>query len=281
MGRILPDLLSQLRSKELVGSRPAIIRHLTTLLQSCRELPDYSTTSLAADRDELVSILASASSIEASRLTAFQALAELVQLKDYLSAAEKSYIIATFNSQLETYDPENADFDQILLLLVKITPFAGKAIESSTLPILFKQLPDQPTESSQYIVPLSSLAQLCLPSDLFEILVLRLIARLELVCELPASNNANVLYAHHLLTTLRIAALAKWKAGHTDLPTYAKKLLPRLFDILLRPIASTSDTSSVAGDLRILDDAGQLMACIVRTLDEAYAFFPPSQRFPD
>ena len=126
-------------------------------------------------------------------------------------------------------------------------------------------------ENAAYRRALSALAALCVHPDLFEILTLRLLARLEGICGMYFAEkdvqDRNALYAHHLLSTMRAVLKAKGDAGHTDLPKYIEKLVPRIFAIFILPTLQAMDEGEVAKDRRLLVGAGKVITLVVQKLD--------------
>lgn len=149
-------------------------------------------------------------------------------------------------------------------------------IESLTLPLLFRALPDNapslhdPAGKSSYMRSLGALAAICDRPTLFEPLVVRLLSRLEIVCATDPPDTSvrstNALYAHHLLATLRAVTVAKIKAGHRDLPNYFARAGPRLLAIFVLD-SVTHEKETVAADPRLATDAGKVLTLLVQQLD--------------
>lgn len=226
-------------------------------------------------RDDLLSVFTSGSRSSTSRPPALEGLVNLVKIKGFLSPQEVGYVVSAINDVLT--EPEGEEqYDTALEGLVVISKLHPRIIEESTLPILFSALPseapapDSP-ENAAYRRALSALAALCVHPDLFEILTLRLLARLEGICGMYFAEkdvqDRNALYAHHLLSTMRAVLKAKGDAGHTDLPKYIEKLVPRIFAIFILPTLQAMDEGEVAKDRRLLVGAGKVITLVVQKLD--------------
>ena len=78
--------------------------------------------------------------------------------------------------------------DAILTLLSTIASYTPRHISQTTLPFLFTSLPDRApqrtaeSERLKYWRTLSFLKRLCLQPDLFEMLVVRILTKLDLIC---------------------------------------------------------------------------------------------------
>lgn len=263
----LPSFMNTLRNPEQASQRSAIIGHLASLLSSLRTLPTPDLSAFDEDKDELVSLLASFSRVEASRAASLQCLVHMSHLPDFLLDVEKAFVVSCFNELLKTPEiAENASETHIILSgLVQLIDCLPREVERSTLPILFAQLPEtaSPTDTS-YKVALNLLARLCINPHLTEPFILRLMTRIEALALRPADQ---VFYTHHLLFALLATLRAKVGAGHSDLPKYADGLIGRLFALFL---CDAEGKSLVRDDARIADEAGQLVGVLVFSLDERY-----------
>jgi DNA repair/transcription protein MET18/MMS19 len=232
---------------------------------------------LESYRDELLSIFTSGSRSAFSRPPALAGLVHLVEIPGFLSSSEVTFCGSALNDVLSAAESES-DYDLSLSGLIKVAKLYPRIVETSTLPILFALLPSSAPSSSSseseiYRRSLTSLASLSLHPDLFEILSLRLLARLEGVCASsfpdPLEQSNNSLYAHHLLATLRAVLAQKAEKGHEDIQKYVEKLVPRLFAIFVLPTVTSMDKGEVAKDARLLADVGEVVASIIQKVDVA------------
>lgn len=258
--------------------RGAILTCLSDLLGAL-SLPSSSSlvhaeqaSPLEPFRDDLLAAVTTGTRSPASRPPALDSLVNLIKVPGFLLDTELSYCVSAVNDILK--EPSSDDeYDAALDGLIVIADLHPRIIELSTLPLLFALLPaDAPRpgtpESEAYRKALSSLALLCTHPSLFELLALRLLARLEPVLSSPAANNEhNSLYAHHLLATLRSVMRAKIARGHEDLGRYSDKFLPRLLGMFLLPTVKRMDEGEVAKDPRLLLDAGKIVTIISQRLD--------------
>jgi len=183
-----------------------------------------------------------------------------------------------------------------LAIISKISP---KALEEITLPLLFSKLPDSPPpleadeDRVRYRRILSSLSVLCVQPPLFEILVVRITSKLDLLCSStdhlldPASPSAprreaegvedlsmvdrpsrecDAVYAFALLSCLLNVLRTKVEAGHLDIPKYIDQLVPRLFTIFVLAALSTRSEQEIAADPRLVVVASRIIETVVQTL---------------
>lgn len=289
----LPQLLKVFKDPDEVALRAPVLTCISTLLAALAPPPSPSAASspspftkpdllhsegqspLEPFRDDLLSIITSGSRSTTSRSAALEGLVNLIQIPDFLSSQEVAYCVSAINDVLLSPEGE-AQYEAALDALVVISKLHPKIIEEGTLPILFTALPSEAPsanapENSTYRKALSSLAALCVHPDLFEILTLRLLARLEGVCSTAfpdaGVHSRNGLYAHHLLVTLQAVLKAKVTAGHTDIPKYIEKFVPRLCGLFILPTLEAMDQGEVAKDPRLLIDAGKVITLVVQKVD--------------
>lgn len=315
----LPPLLDLYKSQDDIALRPSVLSHLATLLASLsapaasdddddhsadkeppppkelRTPPTFShadgASPLEPFRDDLLSILTGSTRALTCRLPALEGLLALVRIPQFLAPSEVDFSVSAIDEVLMHPDGGDEYYDAALDALVVISRVYPRVIERLTLPLLLATLPTATAsvslplpgsaESDDYRRALEALAALCLHPDLFEILVLRLLARLDetLAISVPARTSeytAATLYAHHVLATLRAVIQQKIKQGHVDVAKYVETLVPRLSAMVILPTtfpaAEDGDSSrSVACDPRLVLDVGRVVNLIVQRVEAEYA----------
>ncbi|GAA5990089.1 hypothetical protein JCM10908_005818 [Rhodotorula pacifica] len=298
----LPPLLELYKSQDEIALRPSVLSHLATLLSSLSEFDDAPTddplppkelrtpprfsyadgaSPLEPFRDDLLSILTGSTRALTCRLPALEGLLALVRIPQFLTPGEIEFSISAINEVLMRPDGDEY-YDAALDALVVIARMYPRVIENLTLPLLLATLPTAPlplpgsAESDDYRRALEALAALCIHPDLFEILVLRLLARLDetLAISAPVGSSdytAATLYAHHLLATLRAVIQEKIKRGHVDVAKYIESFVPRLSALLILPttfaLAAPDASRPVATDPRLVLDAGRVVNLIVQRVE--------------
>lgn len=137
---------------------------------------------------------------------------------------------------------------------------AASIIEDITLPALVHNLPEfapdvgDITSRERYRSILGSLTKICVQPDLFEIFVVRILTKLELLAgsvendsgittpanRSPAWMECQVAYAWELLHALETAVANKIRQQHTDLVKQFDRVVPRLNDLVV--YAATTGT---------------------------------------
>lgn len=248
-----------LQDPEHASVRPQIIGHLGTLLSAHLSLSSADSKSLALIKDELISILASASQAPTTAIAALHVLAVVCRVPHFLSAQEKSFVVSCFNDNLKPdSDPEVAA--SALVELSNISDIVSRETCERTLPQLFSQLPDTIPSNTRYTTALNALAQLCTPTELFESLVIRVLGRLDQAAIL--NEDLAALYCHHLLVTLRNVVMKKLNLQHPDLTQTRHKLLPRLFGLFLR----SDITDGCWKNPRLCLDASDVITLLVQSM---------------
>ena len=154
-------------------------------------------------------------------------------------------------------------------------------------------LPDQaPSGDAQsrrmeYWRALCALGKLCVQPILFETLVIRLTAKLELLSSLSVSEEIlpggkptgeeyerSAAYAHALLLTLSNALSAKVTKAQPDpdIPKYVDQLLPHLFRLFLG--AAVTSERRIFGDQRLLHVGARIVKFVVEALSVEYVAHP-------
>jgi DNA repair/transcription protein MET18/MMS19 len=192
-------------------------------------------------------------------------------------------------SQLDFYvpsDPGVAYRKSALEGLVSISKLTSKPIEEITLPLLFGKLPDaapvldDESQRLEYKQILSSVSVLCTLPGLLEMMILRILARLETlasiedtttVTEAETSDDTsvrrecNAAYAYSLLRSLLSTIRRKVQDGHRDVAKHFDTLVPRLFDFFVGG-ATSNASNSIKTDVRLLSAAASIIETITSTL---------------
>jgi len=146
-------------------------------------------------------------------------------------------------------------------------------VTDGTLPLLFIALPDEapsrdsPIEISKYRRVLQLLARLCVQPTLFETLVIRLSAKVDILfsCAGDVGDMEPVAaYAHSLLQTLSGVLAVKVKENHADIPKYLDLLIIPLYSLFVSSALKRPD--GIAINERLLVVAGKVISFVIRVL---------------
>ncbi|MCO5588068.1 hypothetical protein L7F22_042023 [Adiantum nelumboides] len=161
-----------------------------------------------------------------------------------------------------------------------------KVVEETTLPLLFSTLPDHLSledgdkathEKQKGIIrrALGALAKLCDAPDFFDMLVVRLSSKLDLLCASknqsndPAIREANIGYARGIVNALIFVLQTKVQRKDRDTARHAG-LVPRLLGLVIESaLRRDASEGSVGCDRQVIQDIGRLLMLLVRCLDAA------------
>jgi len=150
---------------------------------------------------------------------------------------------------------------------------SARHVTDGTLPLLFIALPDEApsrnstAEISKYRRVLQLLTRLCVQPPLFETLVIRLSAKLDILFSRAGDAKDTepiAAYAHSLLQTLSRVLAVKIKENHADIPKYLDLLIIPLYNLFVSSALKRPD--GVATNERLLVVAGKVVSFVVRVL---------------
>ena len=114
---------------------------------------------------------------------------------------------------------------------------------------------------------LQLLARLCVQPTLFETLVIRLLAKLDILFTRAGDvgdTEPVAAYAHSLLQTLSYVLAVKVKENHVDIPKYLDVLVIPLYNLFVSSALRRPD--GIATNERLLVVAGKVVSFVVRVL---------------
>ncbi|PWN32442.1 uncharacterized protein FA14DRAFT_73990 [Meira miltonrushii] len=153
-----------------------------------------------------------------------------------------------------------------------------KVVEETTLPLLFSTLPDHLSaadERQKGVIrrALGALAKLCDAPDFFDMLVVRLSTKLDLLCASKYQSNdaqdreANIGYARGIVNALIFVLQTKVQRKDRDTARHAG-LVPRLLGLVIESaLRQDASEGSVGCDRQVIQDIGRLLMLLVRCLD--------------
>jgi DNA repair/transcription protein MET18/MMS19 len=153
-----------------------------------------------------------------------------------------------------------------------------KLVEEQTLPLLFSSLPDRAPSKDDtlarhvYRKTLSQLQVICHQAELFETLVIRVLARLDLLCsaanDLPTEDlEATAAYAHSLLHSIAQVLVIKLDEHHPDVPKHIERLVPCLFNLFIASSFSDKEAGQLAAsEPRLISVAGRIITMVIQSV---------------
>lgn len=278
LNRVVPFLIKQFHDPDEAAHRDPILAALRDVLHAARELKDdpcrgVAVNFLESNKDATLGALTSGLKARVSRGSALSGLLQLSHIPGVLSVEEMAFVVHNINELLGSKEDELEDLRPIALdVLNVISTVAPKVVEETTLPMLFAALPDaSPSrdaddERAKYWAILSALAALCEAPTLFEVLVIRLSTKLDIICgSTPANRECAAAYAYALLQTLLKVLVRKADAGHVDVSKYLDRLLPALLATAVKATISPTPGKEIATHPKILPIFAAIFAIIVRS----------------
>ncbi|KAG7093965.1 hypothetical protein E1B28_007596 [Marasmius oreades] len=290
--QLIPYLMKQFIKPDDASVRPSVLLLVSDVLAAAREAMSHLHESelvedtqnvgtiLTSFKDELTSVIISGLKIPSCRQPAVACLLGLVSISDFLGEEELGFIVHNVNEILSFGDDVDEDDSNVALkLLSTIAVSAPRHIKEQVLPQLFSTLPDYApskeaiTERVKYWRTLTALTILCRQPELFEILIIRLTAKLDLLCfrqALLSSDEAalepDAAYAHSILQTIYKVLSAKIDEEHHDVPKYIDILVPRLFNIFVYSTILSTERYVIGIEPRLIITGGQIIALVVQSL---------------
>ncbi|KAG8745003.1 hypothetical protein FRC10_009111 [Ceratobasidium sp. 414] len=276
--RTIPFLIGQFNDPDEASHRDPILTALRDILHAARDLKEgpcrnSAVSFLEANKDATLGALTAGLKAKVSRGSALSGLLQLASVGGVLSPEEMAFTVHNVNELLGADEDELEDLRPIALeVLNAISLIASKPIEETTLPMLFAALPDHApardadTERAKYWATLSALSALSMPSTLFEVLVIRLSTKIELICaSAPTDRESEAAYVLALLNTLSNVLARKAEAGHPDIPKYLDRLLPSLFGVMVKAATAANPANEVATHPKLLPAAATIITLVVRS----------------
>jgi DNA repair/transcription protein MET18/MMS19 len=163
-----------------------------------------------------------------------------------------------------------------LELFKTIAERAPRHIVDQTLPLLFASLPED-SPSREAIASrekcwriLSTLRRLCIQQALFEVMVVRLMAKFDYLCFSSRVQGDDLelaqAYSYMILKTLVEALKTKMKGKDADVVKYIDNLVPRLLNVFAVSASWSEDRVIVASDPRLFKVAGDIITLVVQSL---------------
>ncbi|KAF8074920.1 Dos2-interacting transcription regulator of RNA-Pol-II-domain-containing protein [Lyophyllum atratum] len=278
----VPHLVKLFLDPNEVSNRPPILLLLADLVNAARdsmpeEVSEDTVVPMMPFKDEVLGVVSVGLKAPASRIPALAVLRGLITTKNLLSNQELAFIVHLVDEVFQSEDAENDDFSDsaILGILNTISKTSPQHIQEQTLPMLFSCLPDRSpsrdaaTERMKCWRTLLALRTLCVHPQLFEILVVRLTTKVDLIC-VPSTKRhvtediePDAAYAHSLLKTIADTLSAKVDANHPDVAKYIERLVPGLYNLFIFS-ALQSEQGMVATDHRLVRTAGEIITLVTQ-----------------
>lgn len=210
----MPALMLICSDAEAIAKRRALMENLNMIFDSTCTVygtwtenvdPSPITNSLEEYKDKLFEIYSQAlmgsNPDETSyRLTAMRGLGLLSKIRDYLPDSEIGMVVQYLDDVALEWNEKEEVRDEALRILREISAYRAKLIMDITFPAFMARLPDseeEMDESKPYSTTLEALAKLSSERPVFEVLLTRLLNKLDVVLHgilniLIVTNFSNV-----------------------------------------------------------------------------------------
>ncbi|KIP04531.1 hypothetical protein PHLGIDRAFT_191607 [Phlebiopsis gigantea 11061_1 CR5-6] len=283
LNQAVPHLIKLFLNPDEIQNRAPTLRLLADLIHAARQSPlqDSATPpALLPYKDEVLGVLTVGLTNVSSSLNALDGLNGMVTTDNLLFDDELGFVVHNVNELFTKDVTEHSEdvSDAILSLLASVSAIAPRHVSETTLPLLFTSLPDiapprtAESERLKYWTTLSFLKRLCIQPDLFEMLVIRLSTKLDLICVPSGTTLQDVpdpepvaAYAHSILRTLADAVAKKVELDHPDVPKYVDRLLPCLFNLHMYSALVSNGDYLVATDPRLVSVSAEIVTLVLQT----------------
>ncbi|KAF8817465.1 ARM repeat-containing protein [Phlegmacium glaucopus] len=288
MSQAIPHLVQLFLDPDEASNRPATLLFLSEFTEAARDsmkndgnksFPVVNSL-LMPYKDEVLGVFSAGLISSSTRNVALLGLNAMVATQGLLSDEELGFIVHNVDQVLEGGQDDIDDAnDSILRLLTTITSIAPHHVAEQTLPLLFRSLPDAAPpraaggERGKCWRTLSALQTLCVQSELFENLVVRLTTKLDLIC-LPSAWQSitssdiepDTAYAHAILKTLSQTLAVKVQKKDPDVVKYIDRLVPHIFNLFISSTFLSDERQVITTDPRLLQVAGEIITLVVQSL---------------
>ncbi|CAL1714198.1 unnamed protein product [Somion occarium] len=296
LSQAIPHFVRLFLDPDEAPNRAPTLRLLSDVVAAARDstlkdlevLDEDEEVPLSPYKDEVLGVFSVGLKNSVTCKHALEGLRNLVTTHGLLSDEELGFIVHSVNEILLKEGMEDDDIGEgILELFIAISTTAPRHVTETTLPLLFSSLPDRaPPRSADadrlrvwHI--LAFLKKLCIQSDLFEMFVVRLSTKLDLVCTPRTAAEGeesdvepSAAYAHSILRTLADVLAIKVDKEHPDVAKYIDRLLPRLYHLHIYSALSAEESQAIATDERLVAVSAEIITLImqVQTAQKQDAF---------
>ncbi|ORX37979.1 Dos2-interacting transcription regulator of RNA-Pol-II-domain-containing protein [Kockovaella imperatae] len=308
LSQVLPYLFTKFNRPAVPSSRGSILAAISSLLAAARSVygapkakrHQSDERSLSPFRETLVDVLREGLRTEDLKLPAAKGTVSLVEIPGLIGRSEVEDLVRSLNDALLN-DRDEQVRSSVVQSLLSISNSYSDIVESTTLPLLFHNLPDRAPSTSdsdtrdRYRRTLKSLTRLCVSPSFSETLFIRILTKLELLSTAPMIENSdgddvmngedgvderecNVAYSFELLMCLVEVVEEKIASKHAEIAKYFDKIIPRLHGLLVGAAAPRIGLSQpLFRNRRILS----LVADLTETLTRELSIERQSKQFLD
>ena len=277
---ILPPLITMYQDASGIARRRAFLEVLIQIFSAAIALGQVSRTApFQSNSDDPLQLFKSSlfdifthtlmgtSSAEVSyRLVALKGLVRLCQISGFLEDSDITLAVQHFDEivLLDQSDEWSELKIEAIQALVEISKLKPNIVMDISFPFFLATLPDSdPSDDTAYLDALEGLARLSVEKTLSDVLVRRLLNKLEVVLQASAASK----YPQAILATLHFVLSRRELVQDSLLQTcYERVVLSLVRQAALASLDSKS--SSALTDMATLEILGRLVGTVVKALDE-------------
>jgi DNA repair/transcription protein MET18/MMS19 len=289
VAQTVPYLLKVFRDPNEVPNRRPLLVHLAAFVDAARQsilAKESGKPLLEQSKDEMLGAFTTGLKSSAAA-PALEGLKSMVLTPSLLTDDETRYIVHSVDDMLSPFfsdsdapvendlSDETSDGALSLFLMVATSPSGVRHIEALTLQMLFSALPDTPYKREDEVKRqrawrvLEFLGSLCVSATLFDTLVVRLLAKVDLSLSLSSETaeedrEAGIAYAHAALHTLAIVLEKKVGAKDADVSKHIHRLVPHLYGLFVASALTPDSTWNLASEARLVGVAGRIVGSVVQ-----------------
>ncbi|KAL7267583.1 hypothetical protein RUND412_009827 [Rhizina undulata] len=277
----LPDLLVIYSDVDGISKQRALMEVLNGFLESTIKIygiwgdmmaPPTIENPLSEFREKLFEmysqVLMGSTKEETSfRITALKGLARLCKIRNFLEESEVGMVVQYFDEVVLEEEEKEEIKEEALQGLKDISRLKPSLIMDITFPAFMAQLPDaeEEKEGKPYVGTLEALAKLSFERPVFEVLLTRLLNKLDMVL----LGGSGPEYPRAILSTILYVLQNKPESALEDIKAYYSRLVPSLLTKTTLPLVDSSQDVglNVLANDEVLDIIGRLVNIIVRAMD--------------
>ncbi|KAH9479537.1 MMS19 nucleotide excision repair protein-like protein [Psilocybe cubensis] len=286
ISQAVPHLVRLFLTPDEASTREPTLLLLSDLIAAARDSTKKSSLEdadppLLPYKDEVLGVFIVGLKLITTRNAALSGLKVMATTKRLLSDEELGFIVHNVNEIIQADGEELYEsIEAILEVLTIISDIAPRHVVEQTLPLLSSSLPDtapardDATGREKCWQTLTTLSKLCIQTELFEQLVIRLTTKLDLLCfpsseqmlSVSADPEPTAAYAHMILKALAQALSTKVKGKHPDIAKYLDRLVPIIFNVFVSSAFLSEEQMIVAKEPRLVQVAAEIINFVVQSV---------------
>ena len=283
---VLPPIFTIYQDVGVIMKQRALMEIVNLLLDSCIETfgtwkePNLSSpieNPLLQFKDRMLEVYSQAlmgtvKEEVSFRMTAANGLVRMCKIRNFMQDNEIGLIVQHLNDiVLKEEDYGRDDLKRTAMeCLAELSKYKPRPIMDITFPAFMAELPDDDDTAEarrDYHSTLEGLAEISVEKEPFEVLVRRLLSKLDIL--LQTANLSKPSYSRAILSTILHAMSCRSLADDPNLPTYFEKIVEGLVS---KAMEANPANQSALSDESVLEVLGRLVNLIARNATQEKQF---------